>query len=105
MVVRVKEQSLLAGIAAKWLGASKVAMVIGNTIYLHNASRAEFIKNLRWLRHEVAHVKQFARHGTIRFLFLYFLESIRKGYFNNKFEIEARSKEVDASILDDVTVQ
>lgn len=56
--VKIKENSLLARIAAYKLNSDSVAMVIGKTIYLHNAAKADFLNNQQWLRHEVAHVKQ-----------------------------------------------
>ncbi len=72
--------------------ADKVAMVIGNTIHLYNTSKAEFLSNKRWLRHEVAHVYQWLEHGKFRFIISYLLESFNKGYQDNRFEIEARKK-------------
>lgn len=45
------------------------------------------------MRHELCHVKQYQDHGFFPFLFKYLLESISKGYTNNKFEIEARAAE------------
>jgi hypothetical protein len=88
----------MARIAAWKLGQDKVAMVLGKTILLHNTTEAELINNKRWLRHELAHVKQFQRHGFGRFVFLYLLESIKNGYQNNKFEREARALENDESL-------
>jgi len=43
------------------------------------------------LEHELIHVEQSSRLPII-FPFLYYWESIRKGYMNNKFEIEAYQK-------------
>lgn len=99
MIVRVKENSWLAGIAARKLKAKKIAMVIGTTIHLFNTTREEFLSNERWLNHELTHVKQYARLGLYRFLFLYLYESVRRGYRKNKFEVEARSKENDQSAM------
>ncbi len=89
----VKENSWLAGIAAWKLNSNAVAMVLGKTIHLHNISKADFLKNKRLLRHELCHVKQYQQHGFIWFLVQYLSESIHKGYFNNKFEVEARKAE------------
>ena len=93
MEIRIKEHSFLAWIAAKKLRARKVALVIGNTIYLHNTSRLEFLNDNRWLLHELKHVEQFQKHGKVAFIIRYCLESIRKGYYNNRFEVEARAAE------------
>lgn len=91
--VIIKEGSLLAQIAAKKLKEKSVAIVIGRTIYLHGISNLEFAKNERWLRHEMAHVNQFKQHGLLPFILKYLVESLRKGYHNNKYEVEARAAE------------
>jgi hypothetical protein len=79
-------------------------MVLGKTILLHNTTHAELINNKRWLRHELAHVRQFQQYGYFRFLFLYLLESIKKGYHNNKFEREAREAENDGTLEKDLNL-
>ena len=100
--VKIKENSWIAKIAARKLDSKSMAMVIGKTIYLHNSSKEDFLKNKKWVRHEVAHVKQYAQLGVFRFVLLYLLESFNKGYENNSFEIDARQKETDYSILSEV---
>lgn len=90
----IKENSLLARIAAFKLGTKKVAMVIGNTIHLHNTAREEFLSDQRWLKHELCHIRQFKQHGFFMFIFKYVWESIKKGYYNNKYEAEARAAEL-----------
>jgi hypothetical protein len=100
--VKIKENSWLARIAAKKLDSPSMAMVVGKTIHLHNSSREEFLKNKRWVRHEVAHVKQYAKLGLLRFIFFYLLETFNKGYEYNSFEVDAREKEKDLSILSEV---
>ncbi|HEX8460337.1 MAG TPA: DUF4157 domain-containing protein [Segetibacter sp.] len=100
--VRIKENSWLAKIAAKRLDSKSMAMVVGKTIHLHNSSKADFLKNKRWVRHEVAHVKQYMKLGLIRFIALYLLETFNKGYENNTFEVDARHKERDSSILSEI---
>lgn len=90
----IKENSWLARIAAWKLKSESVAMVLGKTIHLHNASKSAFLNDERWLKHELCHVKQFKQHGYIGFLVKYLWESIRKGYYNNRFEVEARNAEL-----------
>jgi len=97
--VRIKENSWVARIAARKLNSNSVAMVIGKTIYLHNSTKEEFLNNPSWVRHEVAHVKQYLELGLLRFLALYLLETFKKGYQNNRFEVDARQKEDDVSIM------
>lgn len=102
--VTIKENSWMARIAARKLKEKKVAMVVGRTIHLHNTSKSEFLLNKRWLRHEIAHVKQYKKFGLLQFLFLYLMESFNNGYSNNRFEIEARTKERDLTILEGIEI-
>ncbi len=91
----IKENSWLAKIAAKKLGTSSVAMVLGSTIYLYNTSRKEFLQNEKWVKHELCHIRQYKQHGLIGFIIKYLWESLRKGYYNNQFEIAARKAEIE----------
>ncbi len=89
----IKENSLLAKLAAKKLQAKSVAMVLGKTIHLHGSSKENFLADKLWLKHELCHVKQFESHGYLPFVIKYLWESLRVGYYNNKFEVEARDAE------------
>ena len=89
----IKENSWLAKIAAKKLRSKSVAMVLGKTIHLHNTTKAEFLKDKRWVKHELCHIKQFKDNGYFLFIVKYLWESLRKGYYNNRFEVEARKAE------------
>ena len=89
----IKERSWIAWVAAKKLHASAVAIVIGKTIHLHNTSRQEFLRNKRWVKHEICHVRQFEQYGFCNFIVKYIWESARNGYYNNRFEREAREAE------------
>ena len=91
--VNIKENSWLAKIAAKKLHSKSVAMVLGNTIHLYNTSKEEFLQNTTWVKHELCHVQQFKEHGYLAFIIKYLWESLRKGYYNNKFEAAARKAE------------
>jgi hypothetical protein len=97
--VRIKENSWLAKMAAKRLGFTHVAMVIGRTIYLHNIPSSHFASSKRWLIHELKHVDQFRQHGFIGFLWNYLVEYTKNGYYNNKYEVEAREEELNESLL------
>ncbi|PZF71434.1 DUF4157 domain-containing protein [Taibaiella soli] len=91
--VKIKENSWFARLAAAKLGSERVAIVWRHTIHLHNTTKSEFLADQRWVDHELKHVEQFERYGWLQFAFLYLIESIRHGYFNNKFEQEAREAE------------
>lgn len=84
---------MLARIAAWKLGLKRVAIVVGKTIYLHNTSRAEFLSNKDWLNHELEHIRQYQRYGLIPFIIRYLFESAKRGYYNNRYEVEARAAE------------
>ena len=90
----IKENSFVARLAALKLGTKAVAIVFGKTIYLHNTTREEFLKNERWVKHELCHIRQFKQHGYVPFILKYVWESLRSGYYNNKYEAEARAAEL-----------
>jgi len=79
--------------AAAKLGTERVAIVVGHTIHLHGAAYSDLLANKAWLRHELCHVKQYEEHGFLLFIARYLWESLRKGYHNNRFEVEARAAE------------
>jgi hypothetical protein len=72
-----------------------MAMVLGRTIHLHNTTAQEFLQDEKWVKHELKHVEQYRRHGVVGFLSRYFIESVKKGYYHNKFEKEARACECE----------
>jgi hypothetical protein len=88
--LKIIERSLFARIARMVLKTPDVAMVLGKTIHLSGVSREAFLQNKPWVAHELCHVRQFQEHGYFRFLALYLLESMKRGYYHNKFEVEAR---------------
>ncbi|MFT4061858.1 MAG: DUF4157 domain-containing protein [Edaphocola sp.] len=102
--VKVIENSLIARMAAVKLGARSTALAFGNKIHLYGASKEEFLKHPNWVCHELVHVKQYRQHGFFNFLFKYFIESARNGYYHNKYEQEARAGEKDHSILNDFVI-
>ena len=89
----IKENSWLAKLAAKKMKANSIAMVLGKTIHLWGTTKENFLADERWLKHELCHIKQYQKNGTVLFLIKYLWESLRVGYYNNKFEVEAREAE------------
>ena len=89
----IKENSWIAAIAARKLKAGSVAIVLGNTIHLYRTGKEEFLKNEKWVKHELCQIQQYREHGYARFIIKYLWESIFNGYFNNKFEVQARAAE------------
>ena len=46
-----------------------------------------------WRRHENRHKAQWVEQGTFKFLALYLIYTLRYGYTNNPFEVDARAHE------------
>jgi len=90
MEYKIIERSFFARIARMVLKSRNVAMVLGKTIYLSGVSRNTFLQDEGWVAHELCHIRQFKEHGFWRFLWLYLVESVKVGYYNNKYEVEAR---------------
>lgn len=91
--ILIKENSLRAKLAARLMKGSNMAIVFGNTIHIWGVTKQEFLQNKKWVKHELKHIEQYRQHGYFVFLAKYVWESIRHGYYNNKFEIEAREAE------------
>ena len=89
----IKENSWQAKLAAKRMGSSSIAMVLGSTIHLYAVSKSYFLNDTRWLKHELCHVQQFNTHGYVAFFIKYIWEWFKVGYHNNKYEVEARAAE------------
>jgi hypothetical protein len=95
MQLNIKENSWVAKLAAKKLRSKNVAIVLGSTIHLFNVTKQEFLQNKKWVKHEMCHLEQFKRYGFFSFTIMYLWESAKKGYYNNKYEMEARMAEDD----------
>jgi hypothetical protein len=93
MEYKIVENSFLARIARFFFGSKQIAMVLGNSIHLSGVKKQIFISDRKWLIHELVHIEQYRENGFLKFLLLYSLESIRHGYYENRFEIEARAAE------------
>lgn len=59
------------------------------TLYPFIIYRSEKAKDF-YRSHEMVHVEQVRRLGWLKFYASYLNESRKKGYFNNKYEVEAR---------------
>ncbi len=103
--VYIQENSLLARIAAGKLKSARVAMVIRRTIHLWGVSAADFLKDENWVCHELEHVAQYERLGTLGFLWKYAGESIRNGYYKNGLEVAARAAERNRDLLQLYAIQ
>lgn len=82
--------------------ADNVAIVFGNTIHLHNTSCKQFLIDSDWVCHELKHVEQYQQNGFAIFIYKYLLEWIKNGYYNNRFEVEARESEKDHNLVTNV---
>ncbi|MBA9079635.1 MULTISPECIES: hypothetical protein [Rufibacter] len=97
--IKIIERSPFARIARWVLKSPNVAMVLGKSIHLSGVSKENFLQNTPWVAHELIHVRQFQEHGFFKFLWLYLLESMRVGYYQNKYEVEAREAGTKESYL------
>jgi hypothetical protein len=100
--VAIKENSLLARVAAFNLKTSAVAMVIGSTIHLWGVNRENFLQDKQWVLHELRHVLQYQKMGVAKFLWRYIKISMKKGYYNHPYEVSARLHEADEDLLERV---
>lgn len=76
-----------------------VAIVIGNTICLHNCSKQKFLQDERWLLHELRHVEQWQENSYWIFPIKYIWYSLRYGYKKNPFELDATAHENERRLL------
>lgn len=102
LMVKIKENSWVAKMAAAKMKSDKVAIVFGKTIHLHNTKREEFLHDKNWVCHELKHVEQYQQNGFAGFIAKYLFEWMKKGYYNNKFEVEARKSEKNFQLLQGV---
>lgn len=105
IVCHIRENSLMARLAARRMKSSQLAMVIGHTIHLHGVDRMSFLLDARWVRHEVCHVMQYRELGLFTFLWQYIWEWKRVGYYRNHFEVAARAAETNAAIMKGVVIR
>lgn len=61
-----------------------------NTIYLH----PDHLGDEPLIRHELKHIEQIQRDGKIVFTLKYLFWTVKYGYYNNPYEVEAREAEV-----------
>ncbi len=99
--VFIKENALIAKIAARVLKTDQVAIVFNRTIYLYNVSTKDFLRNTKWVLHELKHVQQYETEGTALFILRYSLFSLKYGYNNNPYELAACAAEQEDTLLND----
>ncbi len=99
MNINLKDHSPLARFAAFYLKEKSMAFTLGKTIHLWNVSSEDFLKNEKWVKHEMVHVQQFQHYGFVSFILTYLWESMQMGYNKNKFELAARMREHEAMDL------
>ena len=90
--LRTQTGSPLARIARLVLRSPRVAMVLGQTVHLSGTTREQFLADAEWVAHELVHLRQYREHGLLPFLWKYLRESARVGYYQNRFEVEAREE-------------
>jgi hypothetical protein len=68
------------------------AITFGQVTY-YSEPETKVIADAKWRRHENCHKLQWKRDGVVKFAFIYLWYTLRFGYLNNPYEIEAREKE------------
>jgi hypothetical protein len=102
LVCLVKEKSWRARVAAWVMRGGKTAIVFGRTIHLHEFTYNEFMADKALACHELTHVYQYRQYGYFGFLHRYLWECMKHGYYNNRFEKEARAAEKNHGLLNGV---
>ena len=90
VLVKISDKTFVLIVQRLWINEiflrRKVnGFAIGNVVLLST----KYSDNI--YRHELVHINQFQKYPLI-FPFLYCIEFLKKGYYNNKYEIEAREK-------------
>ena len=87
--IRVRRSRWLTRVAGTLVGTGRpvAAVTLGRTIVMAPGVRL----TARLLRHELTHVRQWERSPL--FPVRYVLEHLRRGYLDNRYEIEARAAE------------
>lgn len=73
----------------KWIMFAGYGLTIGQQIFIRKGMSED--DRAYVIAHEYRHTLQFKEFGFFTFILLYFKELIKVGYFNNKFEVEARA--------------
>lgn len=89
-----KHECWLPKMLGKYMGYKKFAITFGQTAY-YSQSKEEVEKDKKWINHENFHKFQYKRDGFSRFLIKYIYYNAKYGYWNNPYEVEARSHEND----------
>src|SRR5690606_3729866 len=88
--ITVKRNSHLARLACIWMRSEAVALDWGRTIHLYGTEPGRLLANQKWLGHELGHINQCEVRGVTGFVCSYLWEWIKHGYYNNRYEVEAR---------------
>ena len=86
-----KYNSLIGKLFGLVNGKKRYAVTFGQTTY-YSVSEEAVNQSATWRLHENWHKEQYAKEGFFTFLVKYIYYSIRYGYHNNPFEVEAREK-------------
>ena len=92
--VRIHPNSFIGRLARNINHTDRYAVTIGGNIFI-SCPLDTFITNKNWVRHELAHVRQYKYFGLGGFLKRYLWFSLLHGYYNNPFELEASLHEDD----------
>lgn len=64
---KVRENSLIGKVAARLHGTDQYAVTVGKTIYI-SCPAEDFFERTGWVYHELTHIYQYKKLGTLEFL-------------------------------------
>lgn len=68
------------------------AITLSKDCVRYSCSKEIVDSNPKWRKHEECHKKQISDLGLLKFYWQYFIDFLKHGYKNNKFEVEARKE-------------
>lgn len=74
-----------------FLPKGRAGITVGHTMVLYSYLSVRRLRAVVF--HELKHIEQIERHGLFRFYIRYLIEYIKVGYWDNKYEVEAREFE------------
>lgn len=96
---RIRRSSVLLPLMRRFVLKGVMGVTTPWGVYIDDEVDWESERGRRLIRHELEHVAQFNRYGTLRFMYLYAREYLRnrragmmhqQAYYNISYEAEAR---------------
>lgn len=90
-LIKIKEGSWRDKFLALWAKVCGTRKIQGFTTFNHSIwIRPDRTDDKQLLAHELMHIKQIDDLGIVEFTYKYVKELIKVGYYDNKYEVQAR---------------